>query len=189
MTEFLHTNLRRRLFCLPQTGNSGIEREEVSARLKDASRVDEKLTILATARLATTTPIPAAFDQDQPIGVVIEFGVAAGTDVFAAYSDGWMGWYDSTQKTYIEGKASGAAVAEIADLIGAAKSILNLQLVAIDREPQIPGPGDCSVSVITETGIHCGHGTSRAMATDRFGARVIRAALSLRTILLSGSKR
>ena len=126
-------DLRRRLLCLPQPGQgsvyglNGVE-----------SRAAGQLTALFAARLVQQSP-QSDTEVQGAIRALVEFGVGAGVDAFSAFSDGWIGWFDSTRQRYVEGRVAGASTATLSQLMDAIAAIVGDPRLAQYDAPPLAG--------------------------------------------------
>lgn len=180
--ELPYSDLRRHLLCLPDSRSNY---DGVAARVEAETRVSEYLRNLFASPLSQQVS-RSDIDNQVARGVLVEFGVQAGTDAFSAFSDGWIGWFDSARKSFVEGRVTAGATTTLRDLMDATCAAFGDPALARLEASPVPEAGKCTVSVISPSGIAFGIGDSRSMATDQLGAPIIRSALNLRLMLLQG---
>lgn len=193
MTKLIEENLREYLYCMPGSLNQVLYDNDFSiASLNTSNQIrdafiglgDDRVRLAAASYLRETKQSIDLGFLGGLVGVVVEFGVAQGTDAFAAYSDGSAAWYDRASSKMLEVKLKGESRVDLDSILLAAKKVSDIAEPS-NALPLQPLPGFALISLINVKGIYFGLGQSREMAVDEICGPIVQGALAVRKKILS----
>lgn len=189
LSENIEVNLREYLYAVSGSLNKednpaldGLVQNQVRDAF-DALEGDRAKLALSSYLRETAPSIDLGF-LDGLRGVVVEFGVEGGTDVFAGYSGGVAAWYDNASSKMVEVELKGKSRINLDGILLAAKKISDVA-TASNALPLQPSAGFALISLINADGISFGLGASREMAVDGICGPIIQGALAIRKEILS----
>ena len=122
-------------------------------------------------------------------GVVVEVSMEQGLDIVAAYADHSARYYNYSGAAVIWENPDGSLIKETENLLNAGKNIVRQIGPWEDSRPGAPPEGQARVSILTPSGLHFGQAPFQALANDRMGGPVIKAAIGLMQALIAKTEK
>lgn len=124
----------------------------------------------------------------QVLGTLVEYTMAEGLDLVAAYPDHNARYYNHSGRAVVWIQGDGSLDPLIDALLAASETVVRQIGPWEDARPPSPPTGHVRLSFLTPSGLHFGEGPMNALSADPMGGPVIHHAIALMQALMAVSE-